>query len=428
MTMSPEETLLVCCARTKMRESDIRRVRELNDRNLDWYHIARIATQNRVGPLLYRNLKDIGQAASVPSQAMDSLKQSYHLTFARNNRFEQETREVLTNLRETGLKVIIMRGLVLAEIIFGDTALRPFTDIDLLIRKEDLPQIKLKLADLGYTLPSDALADGYYERNHLHLLLVKRPNGVAAEVHWAIDHKYTLYDIDYPHIFEDAQRGKIAGTEALLLSPEDRLLCLCAHLVKHCYYNKFILNQPDFLSLVLASGSLVQYCDIAETVRHHSGEMDWDAIREKAEGWGMEGVVHTGLFSTARLFDPPVPEGFLENLSPARINYLERKVFPLVINGLRGQKGTSHIEHSLRKKLGIPSGLVFRPIRMLDLFGYFFPDPQFISRRYAVSQPAVIPLCYGFHICKALWQVLMNVIDLIYYSFQKRLARTSKRI
>ncbi len=44
----------------------------------------------------------------------------------------------------------LTRDRCLAEILYGNVALRQFSDLDLLIRSRDLPAVKSALAELGY--------------------------------------------------------------------------------------------------------------------------------------------------------------------------------------------------------------------------------------------------------------------------------------
>ena len=243
---------------------------------------------------------------------------------------------------------------------------------------------------------------------------------MVVELHWALDHKYTPFNIDYAEIFAEAVSGQMAGVEALLMPPENLLLSLCIHLVKHCYYSKHILPRPDFVKLALASGFLILYCDIAEVIRHHGADLDWDLVVRKARRWQIESTVQPALVSVVRLFDAPVPQTVLEGLPVPRTGWLEGKVLAPAVEDLKGERAGRGPSHPLRKLLGLRSDLVFRPVRMLDLLRYLWPAPRFIARRYNVSSPMSICLYYGLHVCKALGEVFLNLVDLIYYTRLKR--------
>ena len=53
-------------------------------------------------------------------------------------------------------------------------------------------------------------------------------------------------------------------------------------------------------------------------------------------------------------------------------------------------------------------GTVFRPIRILDLFGYLFPPPEYIRKKYR-PQNILIPLAYPIHTIRGLGLIISNL-------------------
>ena len=416
-----ESLFLLRYARTQVDEDDRRFIRQLCAEGLDWEWVVRLALKNRVGPLLYRNLQETGLSTLLPAKARAALEKSYYLSLSRSTLFERAIREILLRFRKEGIESILLRGLLLGETVYGDTALRPFTDIDLLIRKQDLARVRDVLFDLAYRPPPQGIDDKYFERNHLHLQYSKREGGVVAEIHWALDHKYTVFNVNYTEIFAEAISGEVAGVEALLMPPENLLLSLCIHLIKHCYYSKYILPRPDFGELILATGSLIQHCDIAEVIRRYGPDLDWDLTLRKARRWQIEATVQPSLASVVKLFDAPVPQAVLEGLPPPQTSWLEGKIFALAVRNLRGEAVKSGPWRLLRRLLDPRSNLMFRPVRLLDLLRYLWPDSQFIVGRYNVSNPVKVRLYYGLHFWKAICELFLNLVDLVYYTRIKRL-------
>jgi hypothetical protein len=402
-----------------MDEDDCYLIRRLCAEGLDWDWIVRVASQNRVGPLLYRTLREMGLNTLVPAKAMRDLESSYYGGLARSTLFQQAVREMLLRFGEEGIEAILLRGLVLGETIYGDSALRPFSDMDLLIRKQNLARARETLLDLGYR-SSHGIDEKYFERNHLHLQYLRREGGVVVELHWALDHKYTPFNIDYAEIFAEAVNGQVAGVEALLMPPENLLLSLCVHLIKHCYYGKHILTRPDLAKLILASSFLILYCDIAEVIRRYGPDLDWDLVVRKTRHWQVESAVQPALASVAQLFNAPVSQVVLGSLPAPRTDWLEEKILALAVEDLQGERTESSPSHPLKRLLGLRADLMFRPVRLLDLLRYLWPAPRFIARRYHISNPMLVCLYYGLHVCKALGEVFLNLVDLVYYTRLKR--------
>jgi len=349
---------------------------------------------------------------------MRALENAYYHGLARSTLGGQIASEMLPRLRQEGVDAILLRGLALAETVYDDPALRPFSDFDLLIRRQDLERAKATLLDLGYHFSPRDVDARYFERNHLHLRFVKA--NAVIELHWALDHKYTMFAIDYDAFFSEARDGELGGAPALLIPPENLLLSLCIHLVKHCYYMRLIPPGPELVAWILNDGFLILFSDIDGLLRRHERDLDWDLVLQQARRWLVEPVVQPSLALVVRLFRTPVPERVLESLPAPRAGWLERKVFSLIANS--GQEGQSSADspRSGGELLSVRADLMFRPVRALDLLQYLRPTAPFIARRYDVSNPAQICLYSAIHVCKALGEMLMNLVDLVYYCRIKR--------
>ena len=92
----------------------------------------------------------------------------------------------------------------------------------------------------------------------------------------------------------------IGGVAVKTLSPKKTLLHLCLHVCKH----------------ELIPG-LRSYCDIAETARRYSSDLDWVAVTERALQGGVDAFVHLPLALARELLDAPVPHAVLDRLDPA---------------------------------------------------------------------------------------------------------------
>lgn len=379
----------------------------------DWDHVVRLAIRNRVAPLVYTNLRSTGLSALVPRTAMRDLETSYYQSLAAGTRSKPATRQVLTALSQNAVDAILLRGLALGERIYGDPALRPFSDLDLLVRKEDALRTKEILLNLGYSPPPGGVDTRYFERNHLHLQLAM--GAEIVELHWALDHKYTLFMIDYAEIFRDGTAGTVAGVETLCLSPEDLLLTLCIHLVKHCTYSRYVAPGPELLDRVASAGFLVLYCDVAALLRRRSADLDWAAVVEKARRWQVESAVQPALAAAAGLFAAPVPPDVLASLSPPKVGRFERAVLSrTAADSLDQPRDGGHPRRG--KWLNVCSDLVFRPMRALDLCQYLWPPAAFIARRYGAANSAQIGLYRCVHVGRALGELLINLGDVVYYA------------
>lgn len=139
---NPEVRFLAAVARLRPRIEDVAAAREIAAAGLDAGRLGPLVDHNRLAPLLYHNLKAGGLDPVLPADILAALQQRLRQELLRGAILEQATRELLDLFHRNGARVILLRGLAVGESVYGDGALRPYSDLDLLLLKEDLPAAK----------------------------------------------------------------------------------------------------------------------------------------------------------------------------------------------------------------------------------------------------------------------------------------------
>ncbi|MCP4365035.1 MAG: nucleotidyltransferase family protein [Planctomycetes bacterium] len=83
------------------------------------------------------------------------------------------------------MPVILLKGAHLAQVVYSNIALRPMGDIDILVKKNDLPKAKELLLELGYTPIKEvdiATACAYSQ----HISPMIKQNAPPVELHWTL--------------------------------------------------------------------------------------------------------------------------------------------------------------------------------------------------------------------------------------------------
>ncbi|HOW96218.1 MAG TPA: nucleotidyltransferase family protein [Kiritimatiellia bacterium] len=409
-----EARFLAQIARTRPADADIAAARETAAGGLDPLRLLPLVDQNRLAPLLYRNLKAAGLDAVLPPGTMSALQQRLLQEMLRGARLEQETRNLLERFQARGLRVILLRGLAVGEAVYGDGSLRPYSDLDLLLLKEDLPAAKEQLREAGYGAPAKALEDGYYERQHLHLLYVHRKTGVMAEIHWALDHRFTPWLVDYAELFRDARPGTIAGAPALALSPEDMLLSLGLHLVKHGPCAELLLDRPAAAERILAAGWWIHVLDVAEAVERGRETLDWARVADKARRWNIGAAVRASLRCAGQLLRAPMPAGLIESLGAPRASGLARRLQEWQLRALAPDAAKPS-----GRLAGFRHDIAFRPVRLLDALLYLWPDEAYLARRYPERSPFTRR---GRHLAGGIGELARGFADLLVSQWRRRAA------
>jgi hypothetical protein len=153
MELSSERRLLLACAKANLSVEELERIaQELSRPDLDWNYLTAAACAHGVAPLIYHNLQRSRATRVLPPRPTETLRKSYYGNAARNSFLYGELRNVLNAFRDKRIEVIVLKGAALAETVYPNRALRPMSDIDLLVRKEKLTQVEATLLDMGYVL------------------------------------------------------------------------------------------------------------------------------------------------------------------------------------------------------------------------------------------------------------------------------------
>ena len=93
-------------------------------RSLDWNSFLRKARENGISAVIYSKLKEIKKDfPHIPSFIFKELKKDYFLNATKNSLIFEELAKVLEAFRKARVQVIVLKGAVLAEKMYGNLAL-----------------------------------------------------------------------------------------------------------------------------------------------------------------------------------------------------------------------------------------------------------------------------------------------------------------
>ena len=283
----PEWSLLLAAISPDQRERDLNRIRPLLDQPLDWNATLRLADQHGITSLLYQNLAPLHDV--VPPAVLASLRQSYERNIHKSLFLTRELIRILNCLDGLAIDVIPYKGVVLAEVYYGDMALRQSGDMDLFVRREDVTRIKRAVRALGYTprvlSPDDAEHD--YIDSGYECTFDSAAGINLLELQWALQPRFYAVDFDMDGLFERAVTVSVADRYVKTPSPEDLVLILSVHAAKHVW------------------GRLIWLCDIAQIIKREN--LDWDWIQSQSQELGIKRILHITLLLMHRFLATPMP-------------------------------------------------------------------------------------------------------------------------
>lgn len=287
---SPEIRLVLHLARVAPSDVARERLGQLLRAPLDWEAVVSFAGRHDILPLVTRHLAK--QEGGVQPDALAILQREARAIALPSLRQALELADVVSFLEGAGVPVIPLKGPVLAEMAYGDLAYRRFVDLDLLVRQEHLDRAIGLLEGQGYeALRRDASAEERRARieSQIGYDLVHPRKGLAVELHWSFFSVAHGYRFDLGAIWGRHRWVPFAGAEVRALAPEDMLLYLCIHGMKHRW------------------AKLKWVCDVSEYLRAHP-EIDWEEVRRAARDLGVERIVRVGLVLARDLVETQLPQ------------------------------------------------------------------------------------------------------------------------
>lgn len=286
---SHEDQLCLLLARGQLPPELRTRAQELLATPLQWRVIMERAHSHQVYPLLYRNLRDLG-FPGVPEAIQTELKALYLGNALRNQLLAEETARLLSLLGEAGIRVVPLKGVTLAQSLFGDPAARVCADIDILVPSADVAQAMDLILASGYrTEYSDPFFSKLIRRHGRHHDVVREERGISfqVEVHWSLIQHSSRDEEGVRDLWADARPQSYFGAPAFSLSPEWEFLYLCLHAADHEWQClKWLVDIHQ-----LASG----------------GTVDWPETMAKAGQFEIDLVVRQTLAASAALLGTPLP-------------------------------------------------------------------------------------------------------------------------
>ena len=264
-----------------------------------WVAVLEEGEQRGLALVLYARLRAAGSDGLVPAWVMERLRQTYLTATARNMVMLHHAEKILKGLKERDIKVIVLKGLYLVEHVYQEIGLRTFSDLDLMVRREQLADTLTLMQGWGYRLSTwyDPTSNN---TDIKHLPPLEKDEAPTVEVHWTILEEDEPFTIKVEELWRRAQPARVAGVEVMALDLEDLLL----HLSMHFTYQHRL------------RAGLRNLYDIAEVLRQNAYQVDWQKLTGKAREWGIERVTWLTFRLLGEITGVAVPEQVMCALMP----------------------------------------------------------------------------------------------------------------
>lgn len=228
---------------------------------LDWQRLHTVAHYHEVQPLLYREALT-SPDARWPAEVRSSIQWRWAQAVARSMWHWAMLRRCVEAFGAEQIRVLPIKGLVVGHLLYGDPALRPAVDVDVLVPAGEWARAATVLERLGYRRLHGAVPD-WFRLRHWKSEEFVHPGG-CVELHWTFG-AWRPNVIDPAFAWAHATVRRIGTLDLLTLSWEDCLLTLALHLRRH-----------------LQSLRLKHLLDIGLLLAQRGQTLDWAYLQSQA--------------------------------------------------------------------------------------------------------------------------------------------------
>ncbi len=291
-----EDAILLCAAHPRPAAERRGRLARLLAAPPDWPRLLHQAERHGMTALLHSRLAGLPPAL-VPDAARATLARGARRQLVWNLTLHRELIRLLGELNRAGIRVMPLKGSLLADQLWGDLGLRPTSDIDLLVPGAEGAAAERTLANAGCRRMPEAEQGADY-----HVSYAAEGAGagqVVVELHRDLAERHATR-LDVEEVWASARRTPWQGREIWTMAPADLFLYLCLHAVK------------DGL------GSLTLLVDIALAAEQFGDAVRWPELADRVRAARLRTPVYQTLLLTRSLLGGPIPPEFLSAIRPPR--------------------------------------------------------------------------------------------------------------
>jgi hypothetical protein len=323
--MNSEFKLLLECTRWTLGGKTTEVVRKAATAQPDWPVFLHMAGVHGVLPLVYDCLSHTC-ADLVPADLLAAMGDGFRSNQGSNLFVAGELLRILDLLEARGIQAVPLKGPVLSYLIYGNLSHRVFSDIDLLVHRQEISVAKQTLLGDGYRLNSHI---DWEENAHFHsncqTILVGNGGNTTVELHWELTPLYYPFVLRPDSLWARLKSIHFLGRSVLVLPKEELLVFLCGHGAKHMWAE---LRWLVDLAKLLGSGP----------------ECDWKLVLELAGSTGGRRMLFLGLLLTNDLLGVAPPP---EILAMAEADEVAGQLAAQVKNRLPEYEGDSLLSREL---------------------------------------------------------------------------------
>jgi Uncharacterised nucleotidyltransferase len=263
----------------------------------DPHTLGRAAADHGVTNLAYLSIRDL---PGLDAELLSLLTTVYHLNLTHHMKVIGDVARLGEALDRDQIPFMVVKGPVLAEVVYPRNDLRAYDDVDLVVpRRRFADAISALIGAECDVLDRNWRRIRREMRGQVHMTA---RYGTSVDVHWHMLNRSSVrsaFRLEMDELFERGRLVSLDGPEVRTLDPIDTLLHLALH-------------------AGLAGGAKLSW--LKDIERAAAAEpIEWDELVRRARAWGAGEVIAVSFRRSRSLLDAPIPDGVVEALSGSRV-------------------------------------------------------------------------------------------------------------
>jgi len=337
----------------------------------EWFELLSILNSHWIVPLLYWHVAKLPDEFRPPGPVLDRMRTAFQWSRSRCFQLEKQLEEILSAFKDKEIRVLVMKGPALGKMVYPDPALRPASDLDILVKPDQVVHSRAVLEGLGYKCLGKRfeISRDFYN-DEIFIKQKNQKHNRQVELHWDL-HRFSGIerDVGVADLFDRAAEANAAPFSFEALGPIDALI------------HRAVSNAFDKGT----SMRMIWVYDVKLLAEHLATPDDWRALQERSVAWRARLAVEHSLKMARGWAGLQLPEEFEDFSVWPEPTQIEVKSWAKITQKNQGLTSlfSLHMDNT--------SGLLEK---VRYYFHLLFPSSDYIRSSYPPSNKWLLPLSY----------------------------------
>ncbi|MBJ6360243.1 nucleotidyltransferase family protein [Paenibacillus sp. GCM10012307] len=212
--------------------------------DIDWNQFVELVRHHRVFPTVYAAMKKLPPQL-IPADVLEALTLDCTRNTFRMLQLTAELKQVAEQMASENIRMLVLKGPLLAQELYSDVSMRASKDLDVLIPLEDVERAESALKDQGYVIkdPKLRLINDWKWKDH-HQSYYHPGKQIQVELHWRL-HPDSGRESSFDELWSQRRASVLTGYPIYCMGKEEMMDYLVAHGARHAWFRLRWLADID---------------------------------------------------------------------------------------------------------------------------------------------------------------------------------------